>query len=245
MLNQTLKERKEQKINAMKEELKNFTGESELSFRVAPTWEHTCGHKSDEYSLDNQEILIHKEKILKNGQYSPRARVVFVTLKSNEICPACQEADTFRELNRPNDSIQNMIFSHGLCAFCAGVINMDMATKHLEGIINNPSWEICVSQEEVKLGDVGIAVTGKVSIAASCDIYSYVDEVTKLRKCDKEYFGSLIKDAEDISREPNSYMEAWLSNAKVQYVWIKNNCSYKEEAKQYFEGLGYEVHIVH
>lgn len=244
MLTQTLKERKEQKINAMKDELKNFTGESDLSFRVAPTWEHTCGHKSDEYALDNQEILIHKEEILKNGQFSPRARVIFVTLKSNNICPACQEANDFRTTNRPHSSIQHMTFSHGLCAFCSGVFNMDMAVRNFNGIISNPSWEICVSQEEVKLGDVGIAITGNVTIAANCDIYSYVDETTGLRKCDKEYFGSLIKDAEDISREPDSYMEAWLSNPRVQYVWIKNNCSYKEEAQQYFEGLGYDVRIV-
>lgn len=231
-------------IDAMKEEIKNFDGSQKLSVSIMLVLHCKCGHKDYRYATDD-EILQHKDRILASNKIRAGVREIDVDIESEEICSECKQQEELREKYRPDQAIQEMVFSHGLDAFSVDENEkLEHALDHFEGIVNHPEWEICVSEESQPLGDIGIACRGNVSIAATTDVYSYVKN--GWRRCDASYEKYFVTEKKDLIPDPEGfgYIEAWVSHTQIEYVWIRSEYAFKEDAKKYFEDLGYEVRIV-
>lgn len=231
-------------MNEIKQEVSEFDGTKKLNVSVMLVLHCKCGHKDFRYATDD-EVLQYKEKILESDKIRTSAREISIDLDSEEICSECKNQEQLRVKYHPDQDIQNMVFSHGLDAFSVDENEkLEHALDHFAGIVNHPEWEICVSEESQPLGNIGIACSGDVSIAATTDVYSYVKH--GWRCCDEEYEKYFVQSKKDLVPDPEGfgYIEAWIKVKNIEYVWIKSEYAFKEDAKKYFEGLGYEVRIV-
>lgn len=148
---------------------------------------------------------------------------------------------------KPDKNIQAMRFSHGLDAF-NGDGSVEKILRNLEGIVNNMSsqnrWELCASAETERLGSVGICVSGKVNLAATQDLYSWVAD-DGYRSCETNKFKYIVTRADEL--KPSSmylpYVEVWVEAHIIHYVWIKK-FSEAESFREEFEKLGFEVRLV-
>ena len=231
-------------IKQMKTEIADFDGSQKLNVSVMLVITCACGHKDFRYATA-AEILKYKDEILASEVSRPNIREISIQIDSAEICSDCKEQRAFRAKYRPDDSIQQMVFSHGLAAFSEAEGNYEKMISNFEGVVNHPNWEICASDESTHLGEVGVACSGEVSLAAATDVFSYVKN--GYRRCDvEEYAKYFVTAATDLhpSADGCGYIEAWVKPQAIKYIWIKEQYSFKDEAEKYFKGLGYEVKIV-
>ena len=228
----------------LKKEIQNFNGSSKMSVVVRWHIHYACGHHEVRYATAS-EILMYKNLILTSNHIDTELRIIAVPVDCDEICSDCSEQEKIRAEYRPDETIQKLVFSHGLDAFSKAEGNYEKMLEHFHGVANHPEWEICASDENTHLGEVGVACGGEVSLAATTDVFSYVKN--GYRRCDvREYSGYFVTTAADLhpAADGSRYIEVWVKPQTIKYVWIRKNYSFKDEAEKYFKGLGYEVKIV-
>lgn len=238
-------ERKYGKIlESMKAEIEAFDGSKTMETKVKIVITCACGHKEFRYAT-TAEILAHKDELLSANDYCASAREAYIRINSSELCSDCKEQIAFREKYRPDATIQKLSFSHGLAAFSDGEGNYEKMIKNFDGIVNHPNWEICASAENTRLGGIGIACSGEVSLAATTDVFSYATK--GYRRCDvEEYAKYFVTTSSDLqpSADGCGYIEVWVKPQVIKYIWIRESYDFKDEAIQYFTDLGYEVKVV-
>ena len=218
----------------LKEQIENF----QINKEIPPVYLEKKNGRCRPFSA--REIIKFKKYILELGSFTKRS--VFVTEADLEN----KQEEEFRS-HVPDSSIQELTFSHGFVACkspqtCENVI--ENFKKILDAMNNKNVIEICCARENEKLGPVGIALKGQVSIAAKHDLCSKKRE-NGSRKCAWSLIDLLVTTADKLIPEKGyPYIEAWVNPQVIKYIWIQNNCSFKEEAAKYFKDLGYEVKIV-
>lgn len=172
-----------------------------------------------------------------NGQYAEIINGSFAIVETVDYpCTDC-----LRKVYHPGQSIQEMTFSHGVCAYrytdAAGVEARIRGLENIKG-------EICAGLVNDDLGKIGVYVTGDIDIASRVDMGSYIDK-DGMRRFDRvRYYDYLVTEAKDLHNE-KSHVEVWVRNPRIQSVWVKAEAVKKyKEVIDNLESDGYTVKVV-
>jgi len=144
---------------------------------------------------------------------------VFLLIYEEGECPHYR-CRALMEENRPDETVQSMVFSHGLATPYGG---HGVSAKEAFGkaLAIKPEHEICCSLEEQQIGAFGVAVKGTVEIGSNIDLYSFVEDGERVFDPDSWRTGSLVRTASDIDPTKWDHCEFIVKEVKLQYFWIK------------------------
>lgn len=172
-----------------------------------------------------------------NGVYATVVNGRFALVEEKDT--PCK--DCIRKEYRPDESIQDMVFSHGLNAWRytdpAGVEKRVLGLEQIKG-------EICTGLVDDDLGKIGCYVRGDVVLASRVDLGSHIDPDG--RRSFNFFHGEkyLVKEKKDLHNK-RSHVEVLLTNVKIQSVWVKAEAIgiYKDVVSD-LKKKGYTVKVV-
>lgn len=175
--------------------------------------------------------------VFKNGRYAEVIGGHFAIVK--DVDWPCM--DCIRQKYRPGQSIQTMLFSHGVCAWRrTNIAGVEARIRGLENI----KGEICAGLADDNLGEIGVYVTGEIDLASRVDLGSEINS-DGMRYFDAEYYEKfLVTKARDLHND-KSHVEVWMRNPRIYAVWVKAGAVGKYAAViENLKDDGYTVKVV-
>lgn len=172
----------------------------------ATYYDYDCGDETDKNVSLNVEFT------------AKRAVNITVTLKEQEI------GIDYAGLRPTDKNIQNGVYHHGAEAVYFG----GGAQKNIENIIlGKITGAICACDREY-IGNIGVDITGQVTLAATHNLFSDFDESQK-RTFDAQYAHYVYTCEEDKpefvddSSTIGQHSEFWIEHAIVRNIWVVKN----------------------
>ncbi len=169
------------------------------------------------------EITLRKQGVV---------RIVTVLTKTSDICPKCAATYAAKESMRPDASIQNAVFTHGVdTGFTASWCLKQGIERSLAAVSDMAASrarnEICGAWNNEYVGNVGIFIKGEATAAFTSDCCSFInalgDRIPGANSV--EYFTS----ADEMAAHHCHYHEFFVRPRVITGVWAKADAP--EEAK--------------
>lgn len=183
--------------------------------------------------------------------YIPGIGISYV-VPGRSVCDDCHVANMYRLVrvfNKPDESIQSMMFYHGLLTGMCDHNHTSPVTamKKFSDIAENMSshdltnrWELCAST--MPIGPVGIRVIGQVNLAGNGDLWSDYDQSGE-RFASPHHFDKIVVSRKDLEvlYPGEDHNEVFIQVDKIHSAWVDTAYSYREELVEFFTAQGIPV----
>lgn len=179
---------------------------------------------------------------------------VLMDVQYSELCEECAampgRVAWFKENMRPDNLLQNAVYSHGLATgFGSNQVSAETAEKNLMALLSL-CWEeteICCSWKTQQIGGFGMFVRGEVTIASNKDLWSYVGRSGSREFNVDENYEYIIDRKEDLDFSLWDHTEFFVKPKEVIAFWAKDwfvrDIPGGRELVEKFRQKGYRVYI--
>lgn len=179
-----------------------------------------CGHKEIEEELPSiYKFLFISKRVDEEGEAH---FTVHVAVKYK--CDSCMMQE-FRK--KVNPAFNRMSWAHGLSAYNR-THSVDEALKRLRITLDNPGWEICVSEKGGEIGPFGLYLQGQIVGLFDGDVWSSLDkngERTSHEISEWKFVGDCFDKFIEAKNDAwHRYFEGFLTQYHCVGIWTKRSC---------------------
>lgn len=165
-----------------------------------------------------------------------------------QLCTKCYKESCekihCKDMPRPV-GFENVTKYHGIVALSR--TNLNDGIRHLEKVVNNPTYETCCATEPI--GALGVILDGEVITASNIDLYSHVDENGRYFEVEEngDAYNGIIHYAEDLVIETDDNTmnnELVTINNKIVKIWVSKYADNREKQAAKYLAKKYDVDLV-
>ena len=181
-----------------------------------------CGHKEASDTLPP----IYKFLFVSKRVDEERRAHFTVHVAAEYKCASCMMQE-FRDRMAP--CFDRMTWAHGLSAYNR-THTVEGALARLRTTLDNPEWEVCISEKGAEIGPYGLYLKGHLNGLFDGDVWSSVDQETGHRVSEEageyEFVGDSAEKYLDKKYDDNyhRYFEGFLTQYHCVGIWVKRSC---------------------
>ena len=171
----------------------------------------------------------------------------------DEECDDCRQTKKWKHNHKPDSLLQGSIYCHGLATGFSGQhLSVQEITSRVLAIpeIEKNDGEVCCSWKTQPIGGCGFYISGEVTLASNCDVWSYVNRLGERVLGGEDYYWSNLIERRDELEFFGDHTEFFVVPHKIHGFWIKDwfmksEPRILEVAKIIEEEMGVKTYIIH
>lgn len=185
----------------------------------------SCGHREelDDLPYDYKFLFVSKMTDSKGDMHFT------VHVSASYKCQTC----TIKEFrDRMDPCFDRMLWAHGLSAY-SRTHTVEGALARLRTTLDNPEWEVCISEKDAEIGPYGVYLKGHLTGLFDGDVWSSVDQTghrTSEEAGEYEFVGDSVEKYLDKKYDDygcHRYFEGFLTQYRCEGIWMKRSASHK------------------
>lgn len=161
----------------------------------------------------------------KGGRWILKDNILIYRIEASGMCCFCEKANEIKDTNKPDSLLQQAIYSHGLDLGCEDEIekkDVKKVFKKLYDAVNAGNAEFSCSWKTQHLGNFGIFVSGKVTLASNTDMLSVINNFgyRVFNTNENRYTDNIFTKKEEMDFSIWPHTEFFVIPKRIHGIWI-------------------------